>query len=149
MRDLINKILGMREIWKQSRDENYSMHWSKRIGFVRLALKHGYTIIPCASVGTEDQVGILADVPMGWYRPGITHPVPFLNLSRWQRVYLWFGKPMSPDTWTRGGRVPCTDDDFLKIQRMVHEQVQKGIDTLKHVQESDPDRFTWRHRSSV
>ena len=34
------------------------------LGFVRMAVRHGYTIVPIATVGTEDVVQPVYDVPL-------------------------------------------------------------------------------------
>ena len=39
---------------------------------VQAAIRHGCTIIPCTSVGTEDMTEVVYDLPLGWV------PIPFL-----------------------------------------------------------------------
>ena len=33
-----------------------------------MAIKHGYTLVPCCGVGTEDMLETLVDIPAGWLR---------------------------------------------------------------------------------
>ncbi len=51
---------GGREVMKR-RNEKYKLTWKKRIGFVRMAVKHGYDIIPFASLGPDDCYEVLID----------------------------------------------------------------------------------------
>lgn len=51
---------GGREVMKR-KGEAYRLIWKKRIGFVRLAVAHGYDIQPFASVGAEEVYDIIAD----------------------------------------------------------------------------------------
>ena len=48
---------GAREAWKRTTDKPYEILWGdNHVGFVRMAVRHGYTIVPVATVGTEDVV---------------------------------------------------------------------------------------------
>ncbi len=51
---------GGREVYKR-KGEAYQLLWGKRAGFARLALEHGYTLVPVASVGAEECYRILLD----------------------------------------------------------------------------------------
>lgn len=51
---------GAREVAKR-RDELHRLHWKKRTGFVRMALEHGYDIVPFASAGCDFSYDILFD----------------------------------------------------------------------------------------
>ncbi len=51
---------GGREVYKR-RGEAYKLIWKERLGFVRLAVEHGYPIIPFAQVGAEEAYDILFD----------------------------------------------------------------------------------------
>ena len=50
---------GAREVFKR-KGEAYRLLWKERYGFVRLAIEHGYTITPYATVGTEESLDVLA-----------------------------------------------------------------------------------------
>jgi 1-acyl-sn-glycerol-3-phosphate acyltransferase len=43
---------GGREVNKR-KNEQYKLVWKNRLGFARLAIQHGYPIVPFASVGAE------------------------------------------------------------------------------------------------
>lgn len=51
---------GAREVAKR-RSEINRIEWKKRTGFARMAIQHGYDIIPFASVGCDESMDILID----------------------------------------------------------------------------------------
>lgn len=51
---------GAREVAKR-KDEKYKLVWKKRYGFVHMALKYGYPIVPFAAVGPDDMVDVVWD----------------------------------------------------------------------------------------
>lgn len=107
---------GARETFKRVGEPKYTLHWEGRLGFARVclavlrcpvdfgfvtspscqaAIRHGCTIIPCTSVGTEDMTTVLYDMPLSWI------PIP----------YLWRGdrtvRLFSPEGPFRCLRTPC------------------------------------------
>ncbi|KAJ3015272.1 UNVERIFIED_CONTAM: Transmembrane protein 68 [Siphonaria sp. JEL0065] len=57
---------GASEVFKDERIPPYTLMWSDRAGFAKLAAKHNYTIIPFASVGFEDVFQIWFSIPAYW-----------------------------------------------------------------------------------
>ena len=51
---------GAREVCKK-KGEAYELRWSDRSGFVRMAMQHGYDLIPVAAVGAEEAFTIVKD----------------------------------------------------------------------------------------
>lgn len=51
---------GAREVFKH-KGEAYRLIWKERYGFVKLAIEHGYTITPYATVGAEECFDVLLD----------------------------------------------------------------------------------------
>jgi 1-acyl-sn-glycerol-3-phosphate acyltransferase len=51
---------GAREVFKH-KGEAYKLIWKERFGFVQLAIEHGYTITPYATVGAEEAFDVLLD----------------------------------------------------------------------------------------
>lgn len=51
---------GGREVFRR-KNEKYSLQWKKRTGFARMAIEHGYDIVPIAQVGGDDTYEIIAD----------------------------------------------------------------------------------------
>jgi 1-acyl-sn-glycerol-3-phosphate acyltransferase len=63
---------GARETFKKTTDEKYALFWGERLGFAEMAVRNGATIVPVSSLGTEDMLDIVYDMPLGWL------PIPFL-----------------------------------------------------------------------
>lgn len=95
--------------------ELYELQWKERYGFVRLAARHGYTIMPFGVVGPDEFYGHLMegqDIPdsalgsilkrMGLLsdelRTDILPPIPIgalgTMLPKPQRCYIGFGEPI-------------------------------------------------------
>ena len=51
---------GTREVMKTA-SQRYQLLWGERLGFARLAIEHGYPIVPYANVGPDDLVDFVAD----------------------------------------------------------------------------------------
>lgn len=51
---------GAREVMK-NKGEEYRLVWKRRTGFARMAMQHGYDIIPFAAVGADDTYSIRYD----------------------------------------------------------------------------------------
>lgn len=51
---------GAREVMK-NRGEEYRLVWKRRTGFARMAMQHGYDIIPFAAIGADDVYDIRYD----------------------------------------------------------------------------------------
>jgi 1-acyl-sn-glycerol-3-phosphate acyltransferase len=49
---------GAREVWKR-KGEEYKLIWKDRTGFARMAIAHGYDIIPVVNVGGDDAYDIV------------------------------------------------------------------------------------------
>jgi 1-acyl-sn-glycerol-3-phosphate acyltransferase len=127
---------GSQEAFRSKKHEKYSLNWGKRDGFVRFALRHGYTIVPVSSVGIEDFFKILFDIPMnamlrlaGDNRPHISIPI-VLPVS-YERQYFSIGDPIV----TEG--MEYTEENVAKIRQKSYEVVEGGIKHLKEVRKSD------------
>jgi 1-acyl-sn-glycerol-3-phosphate acyltransferase len=51
---------GAREVNKK-RGQKYQLLWENRMGFARMAIDHGYPIVPFAAVGAEEMLDVLVD----------------------------------------------------------------------------------------
>ena len=51
---------GSREVFKR-KGEKYQLIWKQRTGFARMAIEHGYDIIPFAALGGDDCYDIVLD----------------------------------------------------------------------------------------
>ncbi|MCK6507077.1 acyltransferase family protein [Myxococcota bacterium] len=141
---------GAREAFKRG-DQRYQLLWGERIGFARLAARHGVTIVPFAAVGADDVWDVLADqdavmaTPVGdlvrelGVRKDVVPPIlkgqgP-LGLPGIRRQYFAFMEPVETRPW--GGR----DDDEAawEIRRLVEARVEAGIDQLLALRDQDPE----------
>ena len=106
---------GAREVFKH-KGEAYRLLWKERYGFVRLAIEHGYTITPYATVGAEEAYDVLLDssdylkTPLGrvlkasgladrYLRGGDEFPPVVRGLGptvipRPEKLYFSIGKPI-------------------------------------------------------
>jgi len=135
---------GAREVFKH-KGEAYRLIWKERYGFVRLAIEHGYTITPYATVGAEDAYDVLLDssdymqTPLGralkasgladrYLRGGDEFPpvVRGLGLTvipRPEKLYFSIGKPMGMTRY-RG------QSDDPAVLRRVRARVSRALNQL-------------------
>ena len=107
---------GAREVNKR-RGEKYQLIWKERIGFARLAIEHGYPIIPFAAVGAEEMLDIVIDEnnPVyahftdlvrkltGWPMQPVVHGIGPTLVPHPERLYFWFGEPIETTRFTAKG----------------------------------------------
>lgn len=143
---------GGREVAKR-RGEKYRLVWKERLGFARLAIAHGCTIVPFAAVGVEDALDVVLDAddlmrsPLGrvveklGLRTDILMPVVKgigpTPLPRPERLYFHVGAPIPTAEYGRRG----DDDDAARALRdRVRAAVEQGIADLLAHRERDPER---------
>ena len=141
---------GSREVNKR-RGQQYQLLWRERIGFARLAIEHGYPIVPFAAVGADDMLDVIIDqnTPiygqlaalyeklMGFPPPPIVRGVGPTAIPRPERLYFWFGDPI--DTRGRGG-VDDGDAAARALRDEVKRSILLGIQFLRDERDQDPDR---------
>ncbi|WP_442932908.1 lysophospholipid acyltransferase family protein [Mycobacterium kyogaense] len=140
---------GGREVAKR-KGEKYQLIWKNRVGFARLAIKHGYPIVPFASVGAEEALDVVVDSdnpvmaplrsafetitgsPDLWPVVRGVGPTP---IPRPERQYYWFGPAIPTDDLA--GR---HDDDraVRRVRERVRRAVEDGIAFLQDQQRNDP-----------
>src|SRR5271166_2586950 len=140
---------GAREVNKR-RGEKYQLMWKERIGFARLAIEHGYPIVPFAAVGAEEMLDIVVDENntayahftdlvkrfTGWPMQPLVHGVGPTLLPHPERLYFWFGEPIDASRFA--GR---HDDEAARtVRNEVKRAVEDGIDFLLDEREADPRR---------
>lgn len=143
---------GGREVAKR-KGELYKLKWGERTGFARLAIEHGVTIIPFASVGVEDAFDIVYDgdeildrTPLGkvfdalslrrevmWPVVKGLGPTP---LPRPERLYF----DVRPPIETRGFSGDASDENARLVRDATKASIEAGIEELRAFQEQDPDR---------
>ena len=143
---------GAREVMRR-KGEKYQLIWKKRSGFARLAIEHGYDIVPFASLGADDCFDIVIDandiqnnttaqkllntlklsdkLRGGDILPPIPKGVGFLPVPKPQRFYFSFGDRISTLNAVN------TEQDIWDIREQVARSIEKQIVDLKHYRESD------------
>ena len=143
---------GGREVFKR-KGERYRLIWKNRCGFVRLAIEHGYPILPFAAIGAEECYDILLDgdeirrsplgpiierfVPRPDEIPPLARGVGLSMLPRPERFYFWFGAPI--ETRHLAGR----ENDAavcLALREDVRHAIERGIHALLAARRRDPQR---------
>jgi 1-acyl-sn-glycerol-3-phosphate acyltransferase len=141
---------GGREVMKR-KDEAYKLIWKERVGFVRLALVHGYPIVPFGAIGVDDAYDIHLDGDHTLMAParaiagmltGRPEMVPPLAtgvgpLPRPERYYFGFGRPIP----TRNAGDPNDEGLVRKLRDRVRTGVYAQIEELKAVRAADPERY--------
>lgn len=129
---------GGHEVLKHSSVPRYQLMWKERLGFARLGIKHGYPIIPCAAVGTEDMLETIMDIPIEFVRKGMSLPVSVASPSKVQKIYFWFGNPIP----TKQYNGEFQNDGFAReVRDKAKAAVEAGIRELQEKQKNDPDRY--------
>lgn len=77
---------GGREVMRR-KGESYQLIWKRRTGFARMAIEHGYDIIPFGSLGPDEALDILIDA----------------NDVVQSRAWQWLKGKVPLDEMTRGG----------------------------------------------
>ena len=144
---------GAREVTKR-RGEKYQLIWKDRLGFARLAIAHGCTIVPVAALGVEDAVDILYDgddmmaspivgslLRRLHIRPDFLFPVvkgvgptPF---PRPERLYFRIGLPVDPKDF---GTDPVDEAAVRDLRDIVRSDIIEGIHYLRERRAADPYR---------
>ena len=140
---------GGREVSKR-KGEKYQLLWENRMGFARLAIKHGYPVVPFASVGAEDSLDVVVDVDNRYLAPvartferisGSPDFFPIVRgigptpIPRPERQYYWFGEPIPT-----GGTAADDDLAVFRLRDDTKAAIEGGIAFLLGEQARDPHR---------
>nr|WP_239655156.1 lysophospholipid acyltransferase family protein [Mycobacterium riyadhense] len=146
---------GGREVNKR-KNEQYKLVWKNRLGFARLAIQHGYPIVPFASVGAEHGIDIVLDnesllmAPVQFLAekvlgtpdgPPLVRGVGLTPLPRPERQYYWFGEPI--DTKEFRGQ-EADDNAARKVRERTAAAIEHGIELMLAAREADPNRSVVR-----
>lgn len=157
---------GAREVWRR-KNEQYTLIWKKRLGFVRLAMKHGYDIIPFASFGADDCYSVLVDaedmLSQRWLNsllekaglkallrggdviPPIGVGVGPTLLPRPERLYFSFGERLQ----TASLQGQETDEAVLwQVREQVAASIREQLDMLRVIRDKDREQgWGWLRRA--
>ena len=152
---------GGREAFKR-KGEAHQLIWKKRMGFARMAIQHGYQIIPFASKGADNVYSILLDgkdvmaSPLGRLFdvtgftkilrggdmiPPIVRGVGPTLLPRPERLYFSFGEPI--ETKRFGGNYE-DKDALVTLRKEVEDALLTQIKILLFILDQDKDHSFWR-----
>ncbi|KAJ3092559.1 hypothetical protein HK102_005839, partial [Quaeritorhiza haematococci] len=133
---------GHLEVFRRKTDPKYHVIWKEIMGFAKLAVAHGYTIIPSSSVGMGDMLRAAFEVPipdiflmiMGDKRRGLFFPIP-IPVSL-ERQYMKFSKAIPTDS------SQSENMEYIKeIRNLSRDAVNVGIDKMVEWQKQDPNRY--------
>lgn len=142
---------GAREVNKR-KNEQYKLVWKNRLGFARLAIQHGYPIVPFASVGAEHGIDIVLDTDSPLLAPSqflaakllgtpdgppLVRGVGLTPVPRPERQYYWFGEPI--DTTEFAGH-EADDNAARKVRERAAAAIEEGIELMLAEREADPNR---------
>jgi 1-acyl-sn-glycerol-3-phosphate acyltransferase len=153
---------GAREIFKR-KGEAYRLIWKERFGFVRLAIEHGYTITPYATVGAEESYSVLADAgdylrsPLGRYLvssglaarhlrggeelPPLVRGLGPTALPRPERMYFLVGRPIDTRPYRGLHEDPAT---LHAVRDRVARQLRRQISEARRYRARDTRTGTLR-----
>lgn len=149
---------GGREVCKR-KGEAYKLIWKERTGFARLAIKHGYPIVPFASVGPENAYSILFDADdflntrlakflqrkglldsllrNGEAVPPIARGIGPTIIPRPEKLYTGFTKPI--DTSHLAGQ-DNDENAVMRLRLQVEQAIYLEMGRLLHYREQDKDK---------
>ncbi len=151
---------GAREVSKR-KGEQYQLTWKRRVGFCKMAIEHGYNILPFGVVGPDDAYDIVWDAedilhsPVrkllekagalkkdGLLRGGdiimpITRGLGITNLPRPERFYFSIGKEI--DVSSYAGK-QNDEDALFDLRDKVAFSIQDLIGEMLSVREQDHDK---------
>ncbi|MEX1669504.1 lysophospholipid acyltransferase family protein [Zhongshania guokunii] len=148
---------GAHEATKSAEDK-YKLLWKERYGFIKLAAKHGYTIVPTAIVGPEEFYGHLIegeDLPntilgRGLKRLGIINentrsdlfgPVPVgifgTLIPKPQKCYIQFAPPLDLSRY-KGKRL--AQKTMVNLRQHVADAINEMVPPL--LERRDEDALT-------
>lgn len=147
---------GAREVFKR-KGESYQLVWKKRVGFLKMAIEHGYDIVPFASVGPDDALSVMIDandiskglgqrfrnsrfyqktLRNGDMIPPITRGIGLTAIPRPERFYFSFGEPIATSE-LQG----CEQTEALlfKTRESVADAINSQIADLIEIRKQDKD----------
>lgn len=150
---------GAREIAK-FKGEEYTLRWDGRSGFARVAIAHGYPIVPIALVGGDDvyRSVVARDSLLGRATLALAHRLtgrsdmapPLIRgigptlIPRPQRMYLRFGEPIASTRPTEASAAAWEQEVKYRVQT----SLETSLVDLCELRAQDPFRalnpLSWR-----
>jgi 1-acyl-sn-glycerol-3-phosphate acyltransferase len=153
---------GAREVMKNE-GEQYRLVWKRRTGFARMAMQHGYDIIPFAALGADDSLSIRYDsqrfrhsllgklaqksgVMDALFRGGdtlgpVVSGVAGMPIPRPEKLYFMFGERIPTAHLQADYR---NTDAQWQVRRRVESAIYDQLDSLRAIRAQDTDWSWWR-----
>ena len=147
--------------------ERYTLKWKDRVGFVRLAAKHGYTILPFATVGPDEFYDRYYEGPE-WFdspfgkllrktgllsehiRQDLLVPIPKGVMGTFipkpQKFYMGICEPLSLSEYKSQD---VDDDTLVEIRDVVAQRIEAKIHELLLMRVQESSRGAWVRRQLV
>ncbi len=155
---------GAREVMKNE-GEQYRLVWKRRTGFARMAMQHGYDIIPFAALGADDSLSIRYDsqrfrqsllgkvaaktgVMDSVFRGGdtlgpVVKGVAGLPIPRPEKLYFKFGERIPTAHLQADYRNAEAQWD---LRKQVESAIYRQLDELRSIRARDTDWSLWRKK---
>lgn len=155
---------GAREVMK-NKGEEYRLVWKRRTGFARMAMQHGYDIIPFAAIGADDSYSIHYDskrfqnsllgklanrsgLLKRFFRDGdmlgpLVTGLGGTPIPRPEKMYFMFGERIP----TRHLQAAYKNTDAQwQVRHEVETAIYRQMDELFSIRAKDTDWSWWRKK---
>lgn len=150
---------GSREVMRRKNDD-YQLFWKNRAGFAKMAIEHGYDIIPFACVGPNECFNIHYDAEEVLAKPWIKSTIQKLKLEKTlrsgdvfaplatgllglplpkpQKFYFSFGERLC------GSDYDSNESHIFALRQQVEQSVLTQIEMLKDLRMQDKrNHWSW------
>ena len=143
---------GAWEVFR-GRDQQFDLLWRKRMGFARLAIQHGCTIVPFGAVGADEAFDIRMDrqdylrSPFGALLRRLNVPedimMPVVSgigktpIPKPARLYYGFGEPIPTREFLGQEGI---EEVVWGVRERTRLAVAQEINRLREFRETDPER---------
>lgn len=145
---------GSREVLK-SKHEAYQLLWKERLGFIELAIEHGYDIIPFAALGGEETLDIIFDAndfrhsalgkmakKTGFSKKFLRDGEFFFPIVTGYKNIPFLPKPIAlsyqfmPRIKTQHLGQQCAVEQKMALRNQVQQQIETALEDLRRHQNS-------------
>lgn len=147
---------GSREVLK-NKHEAYQLMWKERLGFIELALEHGYDIIPFAALGGEETLDIKFDgndfkhswlgkvaQKTGFSKKFLRDGEFFFPVVTGYKNIPFVPKPLPlsyqfmPRINTQQLGLQCSLEQKMALRDQVQQQIEQALAELRHKKNHSP-----------
>jgi 1-acyl-sn-glycerol-3-phosphate acyltransferase len=136
--------------------EAYQLFWKQRLGFIELAIQHGYDIIPFAALGGEETLDIVFDgndfkkswlgklaQKSGFSARFLRNGEFFFPIVTGYKHIPFLPKPKAlayqfmPRLTTRHKDIHASDEEKMALRDYIQQQIEIGLCMLRNPQDED------------